>query len=143
MTWQLSLKKHQPIIKAKKTKKAKTTGTVKEGRDTVKVISSASLKKAIEDLDAWSTLVKGLSGNTIGVTGKGWSGKGNQLSLLDHVTAHVDSSVAFLQRPNQPERTGSMEVVLKIQKMLEGTKAYKDEHLNIDGKLEIKMKWMQ
>ena len=131
MSWQLSLKKHQPIIKAKKTKKAKTTGTVKEGGDTVKVISSASLKKAIEDLDAWSTLVKGLSGNTIGVTGKGWSGKGNQLSLLDHVTAHVDSSVAFLQRPNQPERTGSMEVVLKIQKMLTETKAYKDAHLKL------------
>ena len=136
MSWQYILKPPQPIIKAKKTKKAKTTGTVKEGGDTVKVISSASLKKAIDDLDGWSNLCKGLSGNTIGVTGKGWSGKGNKLSLLDHVTAHIDSSVAFLQRPNQPERTGSMEVVLKIQKMLTETKAYKDAEL----KLEIKMK---
>ena len=131
MTWQLSLKKHQPIIKAKKTKKAKTSGTVKEGGDTIKVISSASLKKAIEDLDGWFNTCRGLSGNDIGVTGKGWSGKGDKLSLLDHVTAHVDSSIAFLQRPNQPERTGSMEVIERIRRMLKETKAYKDKELKL------------
>lgn len=131
MVWQYSLKKHQPIIKAKKTKKAKTTGTVKEGGDTIKVISSASLKKAIEDLDGWFNICRGLSGNDIGVTGKGWSGKGNKLSLLDHVAAHVDSSIAFLQRPNQPERTGSMGVILRIKEMLEKTKAYKDKELKL------------
>ena len=89
------------------------------------------LKKAIEDLDGWFNTCRGLSGNDIGVTGKGWSGKGDKLSLLDHVTAHVDSSIAFLQRPNQPERTGSMGVILRIKEMLEKTKAYKDKELKL------------
>lgn len=129
MSWQNILKPTQPIIKAKKTKKAKSTDEVKEGKDTLKVITAASLDKAVKDLEGWVNICKGFSGNAIGVTGAGWSGKGKEISLLDHVTAHVDSSVAFLQRPNQPERTGSMDVIQRIRDIFDKPHAFKNKEL--------------
>ena len=135
MSWQNILKPTQPIIKAKKTKKAKTSATDKVEGDTVKVINSAGLKNATDSLEKWWTDCKGLSGADIGVTGAGWSGTGNQHSLLDHVLAHVDSSIANLQRPNQGERAGSMETVKKVRDIIKGTKAFKNSELRLINRL--------
>jgi len=135
MSWQNILKPTQPIIKAKKTKKAKTSATDKVEGDTVKVINSAGLKNATDSLEKWWTDCKGLSDADIGVTGAGWSGTGNQHSLLDHVLAHVDSSIANLQRPNQGERAGSMETVKKVRDIIKGTKAFKNSELRLINRL--------
>ena len=135
MSWQNILKPTQPIIKAKKTKKAKTSATDKVEGDTVKVINSAGLKNATDSLEKWWKDCEGLSGADIGVTGAGWSGTGNQHSLLDHVLAHVDSSIANLQRPNQGERAGSMETVKKVRDIIKGTKAFKNSELGLINRL--------
>ena len=135
MSWKTALKP-QPIIKAKKAKKSKPSGNVKlDGKDTVKVITSASLKQATEALNDWWSKCEGLGLSDIGITGGGWSGRGNQQSLLDHVLAHVDSSISLLQRPGQKDRAGSMGVIKKIREFLKGTKAYQDSELKLVNRM--------
>jgi hypothetical protein len=132
MTWQYTLKKHQPILKAKPTKKAKKgAAKVTEGGDSLMVISTASLNKVTSDLLNWETTCKGLSGDAIGVTGKGWSGHGNQLSLYDHVIAHVDSSINLLQRPGQGEKVGAMDTINKVMELTKENKAFKEKELRL------------
>jgi len=130
MTWQQILKTYDLddfIIKAPAKKAKKAAGEETVGKDTVKVISSGSLAKVTKDIQAWESKCRGLSGASIGVTGRGAEGNG-KLSLLDHVLNHVDESV---QRTGAGAKDGSMDIVIKILEIANADHAFKESELRL------------
>tara|TARA_R110000824_G_scaffold384495_1_gene578539 strand:- start:2408 stop:3706 length:1299 start_codon:yes stop_codon:yes gene_type:complete len=130
MAWQQILQTYdlnEFIIKAPAKKAKKAAGEETVGRDTVKVISSGSLAKVTKDIQAWKSKCSGLSGEAIGVTGRGAEGNGKN-TLLEHVLAHVDESV---QRTGAGAKDGAMDIVAEILEIADADHAFKEKELRM------------
>ena len=123
--------------KPKKTEKAAEEKVVDLGPATVTVVTTASLKKLIDGIEAWWTKCNGLKLEAIGVKGA------KKDSLLEHCMFHVDESV---QRFGQPRRHGAMHTLKDIMKIVREEDAYTHKDLEtvedfVDDLERIERRW--